>query len=110
MSKQDTRVMRRKARVTGTPERPRLCVSITNRHVVAQIIDDTTGQTLAFTNTATGSVDGSLLKKAEWAGSDIAKKAKQAKVKKVAFDRGDKIYHGRIKALAEAARENGLEF
>lgn len=100
----------RKTRVVGTPERPRLCVSITNRHVIAQIIDDTTGKTIAFSDTASGKVTGSMTKKAEWAGADIAKKAKKAKVKQVAYDRGNKIYHGRIKALAEAARENGLEF
>lgn len=100
----------RKTRVIGTPERPRLCISITNRQVIAQIIDDNAGKTLAFSDTASGKIKGNLTEKAKWAGADIAKKAKKAKIKQVAYDRGNKIYHGRIKALAEAARENGLEF
>lgn len=97
--------------VSGTPERPRLSVHVSNLHVSAQIIDDTTHKTLAQVSTV-GKKDlpKSLSAKAEWIGGEIAKKAKAAKVKQVAFDRGGKAYHGRVKALADAARKAGLEF
>ena len=97
--------------VSGTPERPRLSVKISNLHIVAQIIDDTTHKTLAYVSTV-GQKDmpKSMTEKAEWVGTEIAKKAKSAKVKAVAFDRGGKAYHGRVKALADAARKAGLEF
>lgn len=106
---------RRKLRVrkviNGTTERPRMTVKITNLHVVAQIIDDTTSKTLVHSTTAgQKTATGSLGEKAAWVGKDIAKKAKTAKITKVAFDRGGKLYHGRVKALAEAARAEGLEF
>ncbi len=100
----------RKIRATGTKERPRLRISITNKNVIAQVIDDTQGATLAYTNTADHSVPGNMTEKAVWAGKDIAKRAKKAKIKGVLFDRGDRRYHGRVKALADAAREEGLEF
>lgn len=97
--------------VSGTPERPRLSVHISNLHVSAQIIDDTQHKTLAQVSTV-GKKDlpDTMTKKAEWVGTEIAKKAKTAKVSKVAFDRGGRAYHGRIKALADAARNAGLEF
>jgi large subunit ribosomal protein L18 len=97
--------------VFGTAERPRLSVSISHMHVSAQIIDDTKQHTLAaVTTVGQKSVKGSLTSKAEWAGNEIAKKAKTHKVKTVVLDRNGKIYHGRIKALADAARAGGLEF
>ena len=100
-----------RARVSGTTERPRLSVYISNLHVHAQIIDDTTGKTLASSTTAaTKDAKGNLTEKATWVGDDIAKKAKKAKVTKVVFDRNGRKYHGRLKALAEAARAGGLEF
>lgn len=107
--------LRRKVRVrkviNGTPERPRLTVKVSNLHVVAQIIDDTKGKTLFHSTTAgQKTVTGGLTAKAEWVGKDIAKKAKAAKLTKVTFDRGGKLYHGRVKALADAARAEGLEF
>ncbi|MGZ6005216.1 MAG: 50S ribosomal protein L18 [Candidatus Saccharimonadales bacterium] len=98
--------------VHGTKERPRLSVFISNRHIVAQIIDDTKGQTLVAVTTAgskTASA-GTMTEKAAWVGEEIAKKAKTGKVKKVVFDRGSKLYHGRVAAVAEAARKAGLEF
>ena len=97
--------------VSGTATRPRLTVHISNLHVSAQIINDDTGSTLlAISTVGQKSATGTLTEKAAWAGAEIAKKAKTAKVAKVVFDRNGKIYHGRVKALADAARENGLEF
>ncbi len=96
--------------VQGTTERPRLSIHISNLHINAQIIDDSTHQTLASSSTVTLKVNGTRTEQAIAVGKDIAAKAKAKKVKKVAFDRGPKLYHGRIKALADAAREEGLEF
>lgn len=97
--------------VSGTPERPRLSVNISNRHITAQIIDDTKGVTLAYVSTVgTKAAKGAMRDRAEWVGAEIAKKAKSAKVKSVVFDRGGHIYHGRVQALADAARKAGLEF
>lgn len=97
--------------VSGTPERPRLSVHVSNLHVTAQVIDDTAHKTLAFVSTV-GKKDlpKNMTEKAAWVGAEIAKKAKAAKVKKVAFDRGGRAFHGRVKALADAARNAGLEF
>jgi len=80
-------------------------------HVSAQVIDDTTHKTLAAVSTVgKKNIPGTMSEKAAWVGEEIAKKAKTAKVKAVAFDRGGKAYHGRVKALADAARKAGLEF
>jgi large subunit ribosomal protein L18 len=105
----------RKARirsvVTGTSERPRLSVFISSRHISAQLIDDSAHKTVASVSTI-GSKDakGTMTEKAAWVGAEIATKAKSAKVSKVVFDRGGRQYHGRVEALANAAREKGLEF
>jgi large subunit ribosomal protein L18 len=97
--------------VSGTSERPRLSIYVSNRHIVAQIIDDTKHQTLAYVSTVgQKAVTGNMTERATWIGNEIAKKAKSAKVSRVAFDRGGRLYHGRIKALANAARAGGLEF
>lgn len=97
--------------VKGTNERPRLSISITNTHVSAQIINDETGKTLvSATTVGSKTATGTLTQKAAKVGSDIAKAAKKAKISKVAFDRNGKQYHGRVKALADAARAEGLEF
>lgn len=104
----------RKARirsvVSGTAERPRLSVTISNLHVSAQLIDDTGGKTIAAATTIGQKTAGNLTEKAAVVGADIAAKAKAAKVKQVVFDRNGKLYHGRVKALADAARKAGLEF
>ncbi len=96
--------------VIGTSQRPRLSVTISNLHVHAQIIDDSKQVTLvAATSVGLKSV-GTMTEKATVVGTEIAKKAKAKKVSKVVFDRNGRIYHGRVKALADAARAGGLEF
>ncbi len=107
----DLRKRRIRSVVSGTTERPRLCVSISNRHITAQIIDDTKHITLAYVTTVgSKAVGDNMTQRAEWIGAQIAKKGTAAKVKTVVFDRGGHLYHGRIKALADKAREQGLEF
>jgi large subunit ribosomal protein L18 len=97
--------------VSGTTERPRLTVFVSNKHVTAQIIDDTKHSTLVYVSTVgEKSSTGSLTERAAKVGTDVAKKAKAAKIKQVVFDRNGRLYHGRIKALADAARAEGLEF
>jgi large subunit ribosomal protein L18 len=97
-------------RVTGTSERPRLAVYRSLHHIYAQLIDDAGGRTLAAASTVglkSGKKDASA---ATAVGKAIADKAKQVGVSSVVFDRGGFLYHGRVKALADAAREAGLEF
>ena len=100
-----------RTKVSGTAEVPRLNVFRSNTQIYAQIIDDVKGVTLVSSSSVElkikngGNVSGAAL-----VGKDIAEKAKKAKIKNVVFDRGGYLYHGRVEALAEAARENGLEF
>ena len=97
--------------VSGTAQRPRLSVFISNSNITAQLIDDVSHKTLGYATTVNQKdVSGSMSDKAVWVGSEIAKQAAAAKLKKVVFDRGGKLYHGRVAALAEAARKAGLEF
>ena len=105
------RKQRVRAAVSGTSERPRLTVFISNLHVSAQIIDDTKQHTLASaTSVGAKGQKGTLSEQAALVGKDIAKKAKAKKVTKVVFDRNGRQYAGRLKALADAARQEGLEF
>lgn len=102
-------------RFTGTPERPRLAVFRSNNHMYAQIIDDTVGNTLVAASTLEKNVKAELEKTndvaaAAYLGTVIAKKALEKGIKAVVFDRGGFIYQGKVKALADAAREAGLEF
>ncbi len=110
---------RRKFRVRkhlhGTAERPRLTVSRTLRNITAQVVDDSSGKTLVSASTADGELSKALKyggnkPAAEAVGKAIAERAKKAGVTKVRFDRGSCKYHGRVAALAEAARKSGLEF
>jgi large subunit ribosomal protein L18 len=96
--------------VKGVAQRPRLSVHISNLHITAQVIDDSAGKTLAYASTVGKDFSGSKTERAALLGTEIAAKAKTAKIKQVAFDRGRRKYHGRIKALADAARKEGLEF
>jgi len=111
------RHFRVRKRVTGTPARPRLVVTRSSRHITAQVVDDTAGHTLASASTleadlrsakASGESDKSAL--ARQVGALVAARAKEKGVGAVVFDRGGSAYHGRIAALADGARENGLEF
>ena len=99
-----------RAVVSGTTERPRLSIFVSNRHITAQIIDDTRHATLAYATTVGKKAEGSMIDRATSVGQEIAKKAKTVKVRQVVFDRNGRLYHGRVKALADAARESGLEF
>jgi large subunit ribosomal protein L18 len=96
--------------VRGTAERPRLAVHVSNLHINAQLVDDVAGNTLASASTVGKKLTGTMTEKAAEIGKEIATKAKKAKINKVVFDRSSKQYHGRVKALAEAARQAGLEF
>ncbi|MBQ2640026.1 MAG: 50S ribosomal protein L18 [Bacilli bacterium] len=99
--------------MVGTSAVPRLCVFRSNKEIYAQIIDDESKTTLVSASSLDKSLkikNGSNVEAAKVVGADIAKKATKAKITKVVFDRGGYLYHGRVKALAEAARENGLEF
>ena len=99
-----------RAKVSGTAERPRLSVTISNVHVSAQIIDDVKGHTLASATTVGTKATGTMTEKCAVVGTEIAKKAKKAKINAVVFDRNGRQYAGRLSALAEAARKEGLEF
>lgn len=100
-----------RATVKGTSNRPRLSVNVSNTNISAQIIDDSKHHTVAAVTTAGNkAAKGTLTEKAAWVGAEIAAAAKKLKVSKVVFDRSGKQYHGRVKALAEAAREKGMEF
>lgn len=105
------RHLRVRKHITGTPERPRLVVSRSNRHMVAQVIDDVAGHTLASASTMEAGLrsnDGNKVEKAREVGKLVAERAKQAGVEAVVFDRGGNKYHGRVAAVAEGAREAGL--
>lgn len=100
-------------KLSGTAERPRLNVYRSNQHIYAQVIDDSQQVTLASASTQDADFKaeiGSNVDAAAEVGALIAKRAKDKKVENVVFDRGGYLYHGRVKALAEAARENGLQF
>ena len=120
MIKKTSRNEARKARhtrirkkISGTSELPRLCVFRSNKEIYAQIIDDETRTTLVSASSLDKDLklkNGSNVEAATAVGKSIAEKAKKAKITKVVFDRGGYLYHGRVEALANAARENGLEF
>jgi large subunit ribosomal protein L18 len=105
------RKLRVRTKVYGTPERPRLSVYRSLKHIYAQIIDDTQGKTIvSASSNKKGAAKSSGVKAAETVGSTLGKAATQKGIKRVVFDRGARPYHGRVKAVAEAARGAGLEF
>ena len=116
--KQNSHLRRRRRvrrKISGTPQRPRLSVSRSLKHIYAQIIDDENGKTLAHASSLSpelkgDTADGGKIQVAKNVGQLIAQKAKEQQIEGVVFDRGGNLYHGRIKALAEAAREDGLKF
>jgi len=101
-------------KVEGTAERPRLAVHRSNKHITVQVIDDQSGRTIASASTTEpelrGSASGATVAAATKIGQAVAQRAKAAGVSKVVYDRGGYLYHGRVAAVAEAAREAGLEF
>ena len=99
-----------RAKVSGTAERPRLTVTISNMHVSVQLIDDVASKTLAAATTVGTKAKGTVSEKCATIGTEIAKKAKKSKISAVVFDRNGRQYAGRLKALADAARQEGLEF
>jgi large subunit ribosomal protein L18 len=120
-TKDDRRVriqLRQRKRISGTKERPRLSVFRSVTHIYAQVIDDLTGETLVSASTVEPSVKGALdktarggnLKGAEAIGKVIAERSIEKGIKRVVFDRSGFLYHGRIRAVADAARKAGLEF
>jgi len=113
MAKLDNKTLRKnrvRAKVGGTAARPRLSIFISNLHVSAQLIDDENGKTLAAATTVGQKLTGTMTEKSAKIGEEIAKKAIAKKIKSVVFDRNGRRYAGRLKALADAAREKGLEF
>jgi large subunit ribosomal protein L18 len=104
-----------RTRIEGTPERPRLCVYRSLEHIYAQVVDDRAGKTLVSASSVDSETKKSLkgggnIAAAKVIGKSIAERAKAAGISKVVFDRGGYKYHGRVKALADAAREAGLQF
>ena len=108
--RKDRRKARIRAKISGTPECPRLAVFTSNKHMVAQVIDDLNGKTLAYADDIKMAEKLTKSQKAAKVGEMIAENAKAAKINTVVFDRGGKLYQGRVKALAEAARAKGLKF
>lgn len=97
-------------KVVGTPDRPRLCVYRSSRHTYAQVVDDFAGRTLAAASSLTVSAGENPRATAKAVGRAVAAKAKEAGVTTVTFDRGGFLYHGRVQAVADGAREEGLDF
>ncbi len=107
------RHLRVRKKVAGSPQRPRLVVNRSARHIFAQIVDDTAGRTLASASTLDASIrggEGDKTARARQAGELLARRAAEAGITAVVFDRGGYAYHGRVAALADAAREGGLAF
>ena len=101
---------RMRAKIKGTAERPRLAVFRSTKHIYAQVIDDTVGRTLVAASTLEFEAEGTKTEASRQVGEMIAKKALDKGIKEVVFDRGGFVYHGKIQALADAAREAGLQF
>ena len=107
---QKLRSARVRAKISGTAERPRLTVTISNKHISAQLIDDVAKKTLVASTTVGAKQTGPMTEQAAFIGTDIAKKAKKSKITAIVFDRNGRQYAQRLSALADAARKEGLEF
>lgn len=110
LENQRLRKNRVRATVHGTADRPRMSVTISNLHVSVQLVDDEKGITLAAATTVGKKLTGTMTEKCAAVGTEIAKTAKKKKITKVVFDRNGRQYAGRLSALADAARKEGLEF
>lgn len=101
-----------RAKISGTTARPRMSVFISKLNVTAQLIDDTSHSSLVYVSTVGQKelANKNMTDKAQWVGEEIARKANEVKITEVVFDRGRRIYHGRVKQLADAARKSGLKF
>jgi len=99
-------------KVTGTAERPRLAIYYSNQHIYVQVIDDSVGKTIVSASTMDKSIENasSNIASAQKVGALIAERAKGSNISAVVFDRGGHLYHGKVKALADAARDGGLQF
>jgi large subunit ribosomal protein L18 len=102
--------LRVRRKVQGSAERPRLCVFKSGKHIYAQVIDDKSGRTVAHASSVEADLKKANLVTATRVGKLVAQRAKAKGIAKVVFDRGGYIYHGKVRALADAAREGGLEF
>ena len=113
LTKRQARMRRQRrirGKIAGTAERPRLAVFRSNRGIFAQLVDDQSGRTLASASWSTVKSSGSKTEQATAVGKALAQAAKKAEIERCVFDRGGYLYHGRVQALAEAAREEGLVF
>jgi large subunit ribosomal protein L18 len=99
-----------RGQISGSADKPRLSVYRSNRHMYAQLIDDDAGETIAAASSLEMGLDGSLKEKAKAVGEAVAERGQKEDVKEVVFDRGGYDYGGRVEALADAARDNGLDF
>lgn len=97
-------------KVRGTPERPRISVFRSNKHIHAQLIDDLNGVTLVSAHSGEGQMEGTKMEKAFRVGALLAQRALERGITRAVFDRGGYLYHGRVKSLAEGARKQGLQF
>lgn len=109
-AKKIRRQRRARAKIRGTQEKPRLNVSRSNKNIFLQIINDEKGETIASINSKSLNKKGTKTEISKEAGKVIAQLAKEKEIKKVVFDRGGRMYHGRVRAAAQGAREEGLEF
>ena len=110
INKKETRHKRVRAKIKGTNERPRLSVFKSNKYIALQLIDDVTGKTIVSVSDSQEKGKGTKTDKAKTAGKKLAELALAKKIKEVVFDKGGYKYHGRVKAVAEGAREGGLKF
>ena len=106
----ERRKRRVRKKISGTPETPRLSVRRSNSHIYARIIDDENGVTLAAASSVMLNIAGGNVESAQKVGEALAKAATEKSIKSVRFDRGGRLFHGRVKALADSARESGLQF